>query len=87
MEKEIDSKEYVNLTHYLTGSHTTFDEHFQWRFRSQHTFCVQAEAHRWQALDNAGLLGIAQKLVNEAKTIDVKFLGHEGGENNDPEAE
>ena len=79
----IDSRQYVNLTHYLVGSNTTMDEQFAWRFRSHHTFCVTAEADKWLSLRDAGLKGVVDELVAEAKKVDIRFLGHEGGSHND----
>ncbi len=83
LEKMIDSRQYVNLTHYLVGSNTTMDEQFAWRFRSHHTFCVTAEADKWLSLRDAGLKGVVDELVAEAKKVDIRFLGHEGGSHND----
>ena len=83
LEKMIDSKEYVNLTHFLPGSRTTMDEQFEWRFRSHHTFCTSVEAHKWRALEEVGLKAVADAVVEEAKKMDVKFSGHEGGAHND----
>lgn len=84
LEKEIDSREYVNLTHYLPGSSTTMDEQFGWRFRSHHTFCTEVEAHRWLGLEELGLKSVANNAVEQAKKVDVRFLGHEGGAHHDP---
>lgn len=78
----IDSNEYVNLTHYMTGSRTTMDKQFEWRFRSHHTFCVTAETDKWLRLE-VGVKDVADKLVAEAKKVDVRFLGHEGGSHDD----
>ena len=79
----IDSTEYANLTHYLPGANATaasMDEQFGWNFRSHHTFCVTAERHKWRSLEEAGLKAVADEAVEEAKRVDVRFLGHEGGE-------
>ena len=83
LEKDIDSREYVNLTHYLPGSRTTLEEQFEWRFRSHHTFCTDTEARKWLLLEEVGLKDVADEAVAEAKRVDLRFLGHEGGEHND----
>lgn len=82
LEKMIDSKEYVNLTHWMPGSSTTMDDQFEWRFRSHHTFCVKAKPGKWRNLEREGLKGVADDLVEEAKKLDIRFLGHEGGKHN-----
>jgi hypothetical protein len=83
LEKMFDSREYVNLTHYMPGSRTTMDEQFVWRFRSHHTFCVEAVGGRWRSVAEAGLAGVVEGLVAEAKRVDLRFLGHEGGRHED----
>ena len=80
LEKTIDSKEYVNLTHYLPGSSTVMDEQFPWRYRSHHTFCTDREAQKFLSLDEVGLKSVAERAVEEAKKLDLRFLGHEGGD-------
>ena len=86
LEKVIDSREYVNLAHYLPGSSSTVDEDFSWQFRSHHTFCVEAQTQLWRTLDRSQK-AVADAAVAEAKKMDIRFLGHEGGEHNDPEAQ
>lgn len=76
----VHSREYVNLTYYLPGSATTVDEDFHWNFQGYHTFCVQAkEEHLWRRLEDWDLKHVADKAVEQAKELDVRFLGHEGG--------
>lgn len=82
LEKVIDSREYIEPTHYMIGTNTTMKEQFQWRFRSHHTFCVSAEDGKWLALKEEEK-DMLQRLVNAAKKVDVRFLGHEGGVHND----
>ncbi|KAL8792866.1 MAG: hypothetical protein Q9195_004508 [Heterodermia aff. obscurata] len=86
LEKVIDSREYVSLVHYLPGSSSTVDEDFSWQFRSHHTFCVEAETQLWRTLDRSEK-AVANAAVAEAKKMDMRFLGHEGGEHNDPEGQ
>ena len=86
LEKVIDSREYVNLVYYLPGSSSTVDEDFSWQFRSHHTFCVEAETQLWRSL-NKSQKAVADAAVAEAKKMDMRFLGHEGGEHNDPEGQ
>ena len=86
LEKEIDSREYVNLIHWLPGSSSTVDEDFSWNFRSHHTFCVEAETQLWRSLDK-DQKAVADAAIAEAKKMDIRFLGHEGGEHNDPEGQ
>lgn len=93
LEKEIDSRQYVNLTHWLGGSETTMDDQFEWRFLSHHTFCTTAKAGEWRSLESVGLkgtgeagkAGVVERMVAEAKKVDLRFLGHEGGRHDDPE--
>ena len=67
-----ENKNYVSLTHYIPGR-----AHEQpvggWRFTHDHTFCMGRSVDQMIPVKDAGLEEVAERLIEEAKTVDKMF--------------
>ena len=67
-----NNRQYANLTHYIPGKSREQPDG-GWRFIQGHTFCMGRSLEVISSVKDAGLEGVATRLIAEARAVDEMF--------------
>lgn len=76
--KKSESKEYVNLTHYIPAG-VRMEEQPKWRYMKRGLFCTDTKSERVKSMEGAGLTQLVENITVEARKVDEHFKTIEKG--------